>query len=162
MLGICAGIRSHNPLLTIPWFSEMDDERSLCGKVHTCRRFCDPAAYVETSCCDTSLATAAPYTSIVEEQMQPSSTRPNGWLWTRNTLCSSRWESSFLLARDRVSRGSLQQGFARLDTRASSYQRTILTDAYLWFGKLRGDNMLKVCGTLGFATKKTYCARAQF
>ena len=129
----------------------LDDEDHCAGRCILVESFATPATYVETSCCDTSLATAAPYTSNVGEQMQPSSTQPSGWLWTRNTLCSSRWESSFLLARDRVSPGSLQQRFASLDTRASSYQRTILTDAYLlWCGKLRGDSLLKACGTLSF------------
>lgn len=80
MLGICAGIRSHNPLLTIPWFSEMDDEDHFAGRCILVEGFATPAAYVEASCCDTSLATAAPYTSNVEEQMQPSSTQPSGWL----------------------------------------------------------------------------------
>lgn len=127
----------------------MDDEDHCAGSCILVEGFATPATYVEASCCDTSLATAAPYTSNVGEEMQPSSTQPSGWLWMRNTLCSRRGKSSSLLARDRVGPGFLQQRFASFDTRISSYQRKILKDArLLWCGKLRGDRLLKVRGTL--------------
>jgi hypothetical protein len=42
MLEICAGIRSNNPLLTITWFSEMEDEDHCAGRCIPVKGFAIP------------------------------------------------------------------------------------------------------------------------
>jgi hypothetical protein len=149
MVGICAGIRSHKPLSTIPWFSKMKDEDHCAGRCILVEGFATPAAYVEASCCDTSLATAAPYTSNVGEQMQPSSAQPSGWLG-RETLSAAAEGNHFSSLPAKSVPAPYSEDLRALTLVYHPIKDQFLTGAYLlWCVKLRGDSWLKVCETPG-------------